>query len=137
VVDGGGAARATHTCDAALRKTTGDVVPFGTRSGPCGSRRCERNGKTTPRLDEGTTMTMRQTPIQDVYLAEVKRQAVPVVIYLVNGFQLRGVVRGYDPFTIVLEFEHKTHLIYKHAVSTISPQGALIAPLVPEEVAAS
>jgi host factor-I protein len=88
-------------------------------------------------LDEGTTMTMRQTPIQDVYLAEVKRQAVPVVIYLVNGFQLRGVVRGYDPFTIVLEFEHKTHLIYKHAVSTISPQGPLVAPLVPEEVATS
>ena len=64
---------------------------------------------------------MRQPPIQDVYLAEVKRQAVPVVIYLVNGFQLRGVVKGFDPFTIVLEFEHKSHLIYKHAVSTISP----------------
>lgn len=81
-------------------------------------------------------MTMRQAPIQDVYLAEVKRQAVPVVVYLVNGFQLRGVVKGFDPFTIVLEFEHKSHLIYKHAVSTISPQGALIAPLVPEEVTA-
>ena len=36
---------------------------------------------------------MRQPPIQDVYLAEVKRQGVPVVVYLVNGFQLRGVVR--------------------------------------------
>ncbi len=76
---------------------------------------------------------MRQPPIQDVYLAEVKRQAVPVVIYLVNGFQLRGVVKGFDPFTIVLEFEHKAHLIYKHAVSTISPQGPVVAPLVPEE----
>ena len=80
-------------------------------------------------------MSIRQQPIQDVYLAEVKRQAVPVVIYLVNGFQLRGVVRGFDLFTIVLEFEHKTHLIYKHAVSTISPQGPLVAPLVPEEAA--
>ena len=82
-------------------------------------------------------MTMRQQPIQDMYLAEVKRQAVPVVVYLVNGFQLRGIVKGFDPFTIILEFEHKSHLIYKHAVSTISPQGALIAPLIPEEVAAS
>jgi host factor-I protein len=80
---------------------------------------------------------MRQMPIQDVYLAEVKRQAVPVVIYLVNGFQLRGVVKGFDPFTIVLEFEHKAHLIYKHAVSTISPQGPVVAPLVPEEVVAT
>jgi host factor-I protein len=47
-------------------------------------------------------MNMRQPPIQDVYLAEVKRQGVQVVVYLVNGFQLRGVVRGFDPFTIVL-----------------------------------
>lgn len=81
-------------------------------------------------------MAARQTPIQDVYLSEVKRQGVPVVVYLVNGFQLRGVVKGFDPFTIVLEFEHKTHLIYKHAVSTISPQGAVVAPLVPEEAIA-
>jgi host factor-I protein len=87
-------------------------------------------------MDEGSMMT-RQTPMQDVFLAEVKRQAVPVVVYLVNGFQLRGVVKGFDSFTIVLEFEHKPHLIYKHAVSTISPQGPLIAPLVPEEVATS
>jgi len=46
-----------------------------------------------------------------------------VTIYLVNGFQLRGVVKGFDPFTILIEYERKTHLIYKHAVSTISPQG--------------
>jgi host factor-I protein len=75
---------------------------------------------------------LRSQPLQDAYLAEVKRQAVPVVIYLVNGFQLRGIVKGFDPFTIVLEYEHKAHLIYKHAVSTISPQGPLIAPLIPE-----
>lgn len=64
---------------------------------------------------------------------------MPVTIYLVNGFQLRGVVKGYDPFTIVLEYEKKAHLIYKHAVSTISPNGPVSAPLVPEppEVAAS
>lgn len=66
--------------------------------------------------------------LQDSYLAEIKRQAVPVTIYLVNGFQLRGLVKGYDPFTITIEFERKTHLIYKHAVSTISPQGPFAAP---------
>lgn len=75
----------------------------------------------------------RTQPLQDAYLAEVKRQAVPVTIYLVNGFQLRGVVKGFDPFTIVLEYEKKAHLIYKHAVSTISPNGAVSAPLVPED----
>jgi len=74
----------------------------------------------------------RPQPLQDAYLEEVKRQAVPVTVYLVNGFQLRGIVKGFDPFTIILEYEHKAHLIYKHAVSTISPQGLLIAPLLPE-----
>ncbi|MGD0051819.1 MAG: RNA chaperone Hfq [Vulcanimicrobiaceae bacterium] len=77
--------------------------------------------------------TTRALPLQDAYLAEVKRQAVPVTIYLMNGFQLRGVVKGFDPFTIVLEYEKKAHLIYKHAVSTISPMGPITAPLIPEE----
>lgn len=80
---------------------------------------------------------MRLPAIQDVYLGEVKRQAVPVIVYLVNGFRLSGVVKSFDQFTIVLEFERKAHLIYKHAVSTISPDGPLIAPLVPEEAVAT
>ena len=74
---------------------------------------------------ENVHPTNRQAALQDAYLAEVRRQAVPVTIYLVNGFQLRGLVKGYDAFTILLEYELKPHLIYKHAVSTISPQGPL------------
>ncbi len=50
-------------------------------------------------------MNARPQPLQDAYLGEVKRQAVPVVVYLMNGFQLRGIVKGFDPFTIVLEYE--------------------------------
>ncbi len=73
--------------------------------------------------------------LQDTYLAEIKRQGVPVTVYLVNGFQLRGIVKGFDPFTILIEYERKTHLIYKHAVSTISPQGAFASP--PEAIAAA
>lgn len=73
-------------------------------------------------------MNARPQALQDAYLGEVKRQAVPVVVYLMNGFQLRGVVKGFDPFTIVLEYERKTHLIYKHAVSTISPEGPFASP---------
>jgi host factor-I protein len=55
--------------------------------------------------------TLRQPPLQDAYLAEIKRQAVQVVVYLVNGFQLRGIVKGFDPFTIILESEPRSHLI--------------------------
>ena len=69
--------------------------------------------------------------LQDTYLAEIKRQGVAVTVYLVNGFQLRGVVKGFDPFTILIAYERKTHLIYKHAVSTISPQGAFASPQEP------
>jgi host factor-I protein len=46
---------------------------------------------------------------------------------------LRGIVKGFDPFTIVLEYEKKAHLIYKHAVSTISPNGPLTAPLIRDD----
>lgn len=59
--------------------------------------------------------------LQDAFLAECKRQGAPVTVFLVNGFQLRGTVKGFDPFTLLLEYERKTHLIYKHAISTISP----------------
>ncbi len=69
--------------------------------------------------------------LQDTYLADIKRQGVPVTVYLVNGFQLRGLVKGFDQFTILIEYERKTHLIYKHAVSTISPQGPFAATEAP------
>ncbi|MDP9025117.1 MAG: RNA chaperone Hfq [Candidatus Eremiobacteraeota bacterium] len=78
------------------------------------------------------TSAPRALPLQDGYLAEIKRQGVPVTIYLVNGFQLRGVVKGFDAFTILLEYERKTHLIYKHAVSTVSPQNAFTSNGEPE-----
>jgi host factor-I protein len=66
--------------------------------------------------------------LQDTYLAEVRRQNVAVTVFLMNGVQLRGNVRGYDAFTIVLEYEHRVHLVYKHAISTISPQSPLTLP---------
>lgn len=61
-------------------------------------------------------------PLQDAYLLAIKRENAPVTIYLRNGFQLRGHVRGFDNFTIILEYDNKPHLVYKHAVSTVSPQ---------------
>ena len=61
-------------------------------------------------------------PLQDAYLQAMKRENAPVTIYLRNGYQLRGYVRGFDSFTIILEYDNKPHLVYKHAVSTVSPQ---------------
>ncbi|MGI6498880.1 MAG: RNA chaperone Hfq [Oscillospiraceae bacterium] len=60
--------------------------------------------------------------LQDSFLAHIRQNRLPVTIFLVNGYQLRGYVSGFDPFTIVLMSDGKQQLIYKHAISTIVPQ---------------
>ncbi|WP_026487611.1 RNA chaperone Hfq [Caldanaerobius polysaccharolyticus] len=60
--------------------------------------------------------------LQDVFLNQVRKEHIPVTIYLISGYQLRGTVKGFDNFTIILENDAKQQqLIYKHAISTISP----------------
>ena len=59
--------------------------------------------------------------LQDVFLNQVRKDKLAVTIYMTNGFQLKGYVRGFDNFTVVLESEGKQQLIYKHAISTVSP----------------
>ena len=58
---------------------------------------------------------------QDTFLARARQRRCPVTVFLVNGFQMRGVVEGFDVFTVVLQSDGKQNLIYKHAISTISP----------------
>lgn len=59
--------------------------------------------------------------LQDVFLNKVRKENISITIYLINGYQLKGLVKGFDNYTIVLDSEGKQHLIYKHAVSTITP----------------
>lgn len=59
--------------------------------------------------------------IQDQFLNTLRRENVFVTVYLMNGFQLKGLVKGFDSFTVMLEAEGKQQLIYKHAISTFSP----------------
>ena len=59
--------------------------------------------------------------LQDVFLNQVRKEHIPVTIYLTNGFQLKGMVKGFDNFTVVLDSEGRQQLVYKHAISTISP----------------
>lgn len=61
--------------------------------------------------------------LQDSFLNHVRKENLSVVIYLMNGFQLRGLVRGFDNFTVIIENEGKQQLVYKHAISTIAPAG--------------
>ncbi len=59
--------------------------------------------------------------LQDAVLSEVRRDKIPVTLFLMNGFQLRGTVTGYDSFVVVLVSEGKQQMIYKHAISTLVP----------------
>lgn len=63
-----------------------------------------------------------QLNLQDNFLNQVRKERIPVTIYLINGFQLKGMVKGFDNFTVILEAEGKQQMIYKHAISTISPK---------------
>lgn len=66
-------------------------------------------------------MNKNNINLQDVFLNQVRKEHIAVTIYLTNGFQLKGLVRGFDNFTVVLDSEGRQQLVYKHAISTISP----------------
>ena len=59
--------------------------------------------------------------LQDLFLLRAKRDKLPVTLFLMNGFQMRGVITGFDPFVILLDSDGRQQVIYKHAVSTIAP----------------
>lgn len=60
--------------------------------------------------------------IQDTFLNQLRKESIPVTVYLTNGFQIRGLVRAFDNFTIVIDSEGRQQMIYKHAISTFTPQ---------------
>lgn len=60
--------------------------------------------------------------LQDTLLARTQQEKLGVTLFLMNGFQLRGRVTGYDAFTVVLTTDGKQQMIYKHAISTIVPE---------------
>ena len=64
---------------------------------------------------------MQKANLQDIFLTKVRKQAVSVTVFLMNGFQLRGVITGFDSFSLVLDSDGRQQFIYKHAVSTIVP----------------
>jgi len=59
--------------------------------------------------------------LQDVFLNQIRKDRVPVTIHLTNGFQLKGLVKGFDNFVLILESDNKQMMIYKHAISTVTP----------------
>ena len=59
--------------------------------------------------------------LQDIFLLRAKRDKLPVTMFLMNGFQMRGTITGFDAFVVLLDSEGRQQMIYKHAISTIAP----------------
>ncbi len=66
-------------------------------------------------------MSRKEQSLQDIYLNYLRKEKVPVTVYLINGTRLKGTIKGFDNFVIILK-QNVQQLIYKHAVSTISPE---------------
>ena len=62
---------------------------------------------------------------QDIFLNQARRDRTMLTVFLMNGFQMRGVITGFDPFVVVLDSEGRQQVIYKHAISTIAPARAI------------
>ncbi|MEG2454896.1 MAG: RNA chaperone Hfq [Oscillospiraceae bacterium] len=63
--------------------------------------------------------------LQDAFLATAARTHASVIVFLMNGYQLRGRIHSFDPFAVELYTEDKQQIIYKHAISTIIPEKAI------------
>jgi host factor-I protein len=72
-------------------------------------------------IEEDCQVNRSNINLQDVFLNQVRKEHLPVTIYLTNGFQLKGMVKGFDNFTVILDTDGRQQLVYKHAISTISP----------------
>ena len=74
---------------------------------------------------EGMTQMQKVQNLQDVFLNQARRERMPVTLFLMNGFQLRGIIRGFDAFVVIVDSEGRQQMIYKHAISTVAPARAL------------
>lgn len=66
-----------------------------------------------------------RSSLQDTFLNEARRERMPLTVFLTNGFQQRGSILAFDGFTVLLQFDGKQYLVYKHAISTIVSQRPL------------
>ncbi len=65
---------------------------------------------------------MKKCNLQDLMLSKLRRTRAHVTMFLMNGFQIRGQIGGFDPFVVILYSDGKQQMVYKHAISTIVPE---------------
>ncbi|SDI95626.1 RNA chaperone Hfq [Natribacillus halophilus] len=76
---------------------------------------------------------MKNVNIQDQFLNTLRKDNIPITIFLTNGFQLRGFLKAFDNFTVVIDTDGKQQMVYKHAISTFAPQRNVELQLEPKE----
>lgn len=59
--------------------------------------------------------------LQDIFLNQARKEKIPITIFLVSGYQFKGLVKGFDSYIVILDCEGKQQMVYKHAISTIVP----------------
>lgn len=59
--------------------------------------------------------------LQDIFLNQARKEKIPVTVILVNGFQFKGLVNGFDSYIVVMDCDGQQNVVYKHAISTIKP----------------
>jgi len=72
--------------------------------------------------------------LQDTFLNQLRKESIAATIFLVNGYQIKGSIRSFDNFTILLDVEGKQQMVYKHAISTIIPFRTVNISLTPSAV---
>jgi RNA-binding protein Hfq len=63
--------------------------------------------------------------LQDVFLNQARKEQVMVKLILMNGYQFKGVVKGFDSYVVILDCEGKQNVVYKHAISTVVPDRSI------------
>ncbi len=74
---------------------------------------------------EGMAEMQKLQNLQDLFLNQARRERMLVTMFLMNGFQLRGIIRGFDAFVVIVDSDGKQQMIYKHAISTVVPARSL------------
>lgn len=74
----------------------------------------------------GVTFMSKAINLQDLLLNQLRKDKVLATVFLTNGFQIKGTVRGFDNFIVLLESEGKQQMVYKHAISTVCPSRVVI-----------
>lgn len=81
----------------------------------------KRHGCSPSKNRWGDEVARGQLNLQDAFLNQLRRDNVPLTVFLVNGVQIKGYVRAFDNFTVMIESDNRNMLIYKHALSTLAP----------------